>query len=113
MLARSHKEHYPPLGVETGQIFVVTEKGGRMPSYRDFEGFDGLLITGSMYDAHGNNQWILDLLHLLEGKSDARHCVNAWQNYGPRNPTSTSRVCVSATSSSPVCWVQKSPTRPR
>ena len=71
------KEHHPPLGVETDQIFVVTEQGGRMPKYRDFEGFDGLLITGSMYDAHGNNQWILDLLHLLEGKSDARHCVGA------------------------------------
>lgn len=62
------KEHHPPLGVETDQVFVVTEQGGRMPKYSDFEGFDGLLITGSMYDAHGNDQWILDLLEVLRGE---------------------------------------------
>jgi hypothetical protein len=26
----------------------------------------GLLITGSVYDAHGNNEWILKLLELLK-----------------------------------------------
>lgn len=62
------KEHHPPLGVETDQVFVVTEQGGRMPKVSDFDGFDGLLITGSMYDAHGSNQWILDLLQLLKGE---------------------------------------------
>ncbi|CAG9993533.1 unnamed protein product [Clonostachys byssicola] len=59
------KEHHPPLGVETDQVFVVTEQGGRLPACDEFDGFDGLLITGSMYDAHGDNQWILDLLELL------------------------------------------------
>lgn len=61
------RDHHPPLGVETDQVFVVTEQGGRMPEYHEFDGFDGLLITGSMYDAHGDNQWILDLLELLKG----------------------------------------------
>ncbi|KAI1060782.1 hypothetical protein LB506_007343 [Fusarium annulatum] len=59
-------KHHPPLGVETEQIFVVTEEGGRMPKVEEFEGYDGLLITGSMYDAHGDNQWIHDLLDLLK-----------------------------------------------
>lgn len=59
--------HHPPLGVETDQVFIVTEEGGRMPKAEEFEGFDGLLITGSMYDAHGDNEWILDLLKLLKG----------------------------------------------
>ncbi|KAL4802574.1 class I glutamine amidotransferase-like protein [Aspergillus unguis] len=57
--------HHPPLGVETDQIFVVSEEGGRIPTAQEFEGFNGLLITGSVYDAHANNQWILDLLDLL------------------------------------------------
>ena len=66
--SKTGAEHHPPLGVETDQVFVVTEQGGRMPTFDEFEGYDGLLITGSMYDAHGNNPWILDLLRLLEGK---------------------------------------------
>ncbi|KAJ5582719.1 hypothetical protein N7535_001339 [Penicillium sp. DV-2018c] len=58
--------HHPPLGVETDQVFVVTEQGGRIPAVQDFDRFDGLLITGSVYDAHGNNEWILKLLELLK-----------------------------------------------
>ncbi|KAJ5135719.1 uncharacterized protein N7515_004997 [Penicillium bovifimosum] len=58
--------HHPPLGVETDQVFVVSEQGGHIPSVQDFDRFDGLLITGSVYDAHGNNEWILKLLELLK-----------------------------------------------
>ncbi|KAH7304078.1 class I glutamine amidotransferase-like protein [Stachybotrys elegans] len=60
------KKHHPPLGVETEQRFVVTSKGGTIPAVDDFDGYDGLLITGSRFDAHGNDQWILDLLELLK-----------------------------------------------
>lgn len=67
--SRAGEAHHPPLGIETDQEFVVTEQGGRMPSYDEFEGFDGLLITGSMFDAHGDNDWILQLLELLQGQS--------------------------------------------
>ncbi|KAK7432150.1 hypothetical protein QQZ08_001442 [Neonectria magnoliae] len=59
-------DHHPPLGVETEQVFVVTEEGGRMPKLEEFDLYDGLLITGSMYDAHADNPWILDLLQLLK-----------------------------------------------
>lgn len=67
--------HHPPLGIEVEQQFVVTEKGGKMPSYEQMEKYDGLLITGSVFDAHANNPWILELLDLLKGKS--RLCSRA------------------------------------
>jgi hypothetical protein len=35
-------------GVETDQVFVVSEQGGRIPTVQDFDRFDGLLITGSV-----------------------------------------------------------------
>lgn len=65
--SRAGGEHHPPIGVETGQEFVVTEKGGRMPKVDEFDDYDGLLITGSMYDAHGDDEWIIELLGLLKG----------------------------------------------
>ncbi|KAJ5128528.1 hypothetical protein N7448_002247 [Penicillium atrosanguineum] len=64
--AKAGRAHNPPLGVETDQVFVVSEQGGRIPTVKDFDRFDGLLITGSVYDAHGNNEWILELLELLK-----------------------------------------------
>jgi hypothetical protein len=66
--SKAGESHHPPLGVETDQVFVVTEQGGRIPKYEEFDGFDGLLITGSMFDAHGDNEWILQLLELLRGE---------------------------------------------
>jgi GMP synthase-like glutamine amidotransferase len=66
--SRAGSKHHPPLGVETEQVFVVTEEGGRMPKVEEFEEYDGLLITGSMYDAHGDNPWIHELLDLLKRK---------------------------------------------
>lgn len=66
--SKAGKDHHPRLGVETDQVFVVGDEGGRVPKYGEFEGFDGLLITGSMYDAHGDNEWILKLLELLRGE---------------------------------------------
>ncbi|KAJ5162646.1 uncharacterized protein N7500_004476 [Penicillium coprophilum] len=64
--AKAGRAHHPPVGVETDQVFVVTEKGGRIPTVDEFDRFDGLLITGSVYDAHANNEWILQLLDLLK-----------------------------------------------
>jgi len=57
--------HDPPLGIETDIRFVVTEKGGNVPKYDEFKDSHALLITGSVYDAHGDDPWILDLLQLL------------------------------------------------
>lgn len=60
-------EHDPPLGIDTDQVFVVEDKGGNVPKVEDFDGYQGVLITGSMYDAHGDNPWILKLLGVLKG----------------------------------------------
>ncbi|KAL2880307.1 hypothetical protein SGCOL_004356 [Colletotrichum sp. CLE4] len=59
-------EHDPPLGVDTDQKFVVEDKGGTVPTFEDFDSYQGVLITGSMYDAHGDNPWILKLLAVLQ-----------------------------------------------
>ncbi|KAK1580035.1 GMP synthase [Colletotrichum navitas] len=59
-------EHDPPLGIDTDQRFVVEEKGGKVPQFEDFDGYQGVLITGSMYDAHEDNPWILKLLDVLK-----------------------------------------------
>ncbi|ETS82658.1 hypothetical protein PFICI_04534 [Pestalotiopsis fici W106-1] len=63
--ATAGHNHDPPLGIETDQRFVVTERGGRVPRYDEFEDVHSILITGSVFDAHGNNEWILELLQLL------------------------------------------------
>ncbi|KAL0932356.1 gmp synthase [Colletotrichum truncatum] len=59
-------DHDPPLGVDTDQRFVVEEKGGKVPAFEEFDDYQGVLLTGSMYDAHGDNPWILKLLDVLK-----------------------------------------------
>jgi hypothetical protein len=61
--------HDPPLGIKTDTRYIVTEKGGTIPMYSEFEGFHALLITGSMYSATDDNPWILELLALLKGST--------------------------------------------
>jgi len=62
--------HDPPLGVETTMRFVVEDKEhreGSVPMLEELEGVHAVLITGSTYDAHGDEGWILKLLELLRG----------------------------------------------
>ncbi|KAL1297501.1 hypothetical protein AAFC00_005020 [Neodothiora populina] len=58
--------HTPPLEIETAMRFVVEPKGGSLPSLDDLTDVHAILITGSMYDAHGDDEWILKLLDLLK-----------------------------------------------
>ena len=119
--SKAGEAHHPPLAVETDQVFVVTEQGGQMPKKEEFEGYHGLLITGSMFDAHGNNQWILDLLTLLKGKAHSSHgphhkidteTLTSLQNYGYLGQISTSQASASGTNSSPAFSGVKSPRQP-
>jgi GMP synthase-like glutamine amidotransferase len=61
--------HDPPLGVETDMHYVV-ETGndpGHVPTIEEIpEDVRAIIISGSMYDAHGNDEWILKLMHLLQ-----------------------------------------------
>jgi hypothetical protein len=66
---KAGKNHSPPLGVEVDQRFVVEDKGGKIPSVEEFEGVKGILITGSTYDAYGDDEWILKLMELIKRES--------------------------------------------
>jgi hypothetical protein len=47
--------------------FVVESKGGRVPNVDELKDVHAILITGSMFDAHGDDEWILKLIKLLRG----------------------------------------------
>jgi hypothetical protein len=59
--------HDPPLGIETDTRYIVNATSSQMPKYSDFDDYDALLITGSVYNAYDNDPWIVDLLALLKG----------------------------------------------
>ena len=65
--------HDPPLGIETAMKFVVEPKGGKVPTVDELKDVHAILITGSMYDAHGDDEWILKLIKLLQGT--IRYCA--------------------------------------
>ncbi|KAK5029522.1 hypothetical protein LTS07_005984 [Exophiala sideris] len=64
------KIHDPPLTVETEMRYVVEDPPkhkGHVPTTSEIpEDISAILITGSMYDAHGDNPWILKLIELLQ-----------------------------------------------
>jgi GMP synthase-like glutamine amidotransferase len=64
------QEHSPPLRVTTSMHYVVNdpENGahGRVPEANEIpHTTHAILVTGSVYDAHGNEPWVLQLLDLL------------------------------------------------
>ncbi|APA05669.1 hypothetical protein SS1G_02004 [Sclerotinia sclerotiorum 1980 UF-70] len=70
LFKQAGKEHDPPLEIETEMHYVVDdpENGhyGHSPKVSDIDpSINAILITGSMYDAHGDNPWIKELLHFL------------------------------------------------
>ena len=76
LLKTAGDKHDPPLGIETVMRFVVEPKGGQVPTMEELQGIHAVLITGSMYDAHGNDEWILKLIKLLQGRVvDSSHDV--------------------------------------
>lgn len=61
--------HHPPLGIETDIHYVVEDSThpGHVPTIDEISpDTRAILITGSMYDAHGSNPWILKLMKLLQ-----------------------------------------------
>ena len=64
-------KHDPPLDVTTSLHYIVDDPrnghGGHVPDISEIpESTTSILITGSMYDAHGNDAWIMQLLELLK-----------------------------------------------
>jgi GMP synthase-like glutamine amidotransferase len=61
--------HDPPLGVETDMHYVVEDGDdpGHVPTIDEIpDDVRAIIISGSMYDAHGKDPWILKLMHLLQ-----------------------------------------------
>lgn len=65
----------PPIDTQVTPCYVVgnndpsLEEDGRLPEVSELGGYDGVLITGSKYDAHGDNLWILKLMEWIQGLS--------------------------------------------
>ncbi|GAB1732216.1 hypothetical protein NU195Hw_g8001t1 [Hortaea werneckii] len=64
------QNHDPPLGIDVDMHYVVDDpakgKHGHVPKFEDIPGdVRAVLITGSLYDAHGNDPWIQDLRSLI------------------------------------------------
>ena len=66
---RAAEVHDPPLTVECDMRFVVEDKGGEIPPVGEFEGYNGVLLTGSLYDAHQEGGWVERLMERLKGES--------------------------------------------
>ena len=66
LFSKAGKEHSPPLEIETTMTYVVEDEGGKVPAVSDIgDDVHAILLTGSMYDAHSDDAWILKLLDLI------------------------------------------------
>lgn len=62
------EEHDPKLGIETVMMYAVEPDGGRIPSAGEIgKDIHAILITGSVYDAHSDEAWVMKLLYLIQG----------------------------------------------
>jgi len=67
LFKKAGENHDPKLGVETVMQYVVEDDGGRVPTPEEItEDIHAILITGSVYDAHGDDSWILKLMELIK-----------------------------------------------
>ncbi|PSN59497.1 class I glutamine amidotransferase-like protein [Corynespora cassiicola Philippines] len=61
------EEHDPKLGIETMMQYIVEPDGGAIPKPEEItDDIHAILITGSVYDAHGDDPWIHKLMDLIK-----------------------------------------------
>lgn len=70
LFTKAGAEHDPPLSVKTSMHYIVddpdNDKHGNVPTASEIpKNVHAILITGSVYDAHGDDKWVLQLLDLL------------------------------------------------
>lgn len=59
-------DHKPSLGIETVIRYIIEDKGGSVPKPEEIgDDIHAILITGSVYDAHSNVDWIVKLMDLI------------------------------------------------
>lgn len=66
LMTKAGNAHDPPLEVETIMKFVVESEGGKIPDKKDLDDIHAVLITGSRYDAHGDDAWIKKLVTWIQ-----------------------------------------------
>lgn len=68
LLKKAGDAHKPSLGVETAMQYVVESDGGSIPTLEEIgDDTHAILITGSCWDAHGDDEWIHKLMKLIKG----------------------------------------------
>lgn len=66
LLSRAGEAHTPKLAIETVMQYVVEPNGGKIPAKEEItEDIHAILITGSVWDAHGEDEWIHKLMDLI------------------------------------------------
>ncbi|KAK5958813.1 hypothetical protein OHC33_000656 [Knufia fluminis] len=71
LFTKAGAEHKPPLKITTSDHYIVDDPDnkhyGHVPAASEIpESCHAILITGSMYDAHGDDKWVHQLLDLLK-----------------------------------------------
>jgi GMP synthase-like glutamine amidotransferase len=73
LLKKAGDQHEPSLGIETAMQYVVEPEGGAIPKLEEIgDDIHAILITGSCWDAHGDDPWIHKLMQLIRGKHNHR-----------------------------------------
>ncbi|KAL6702479.1 hypothetical protein ACN47E_001634 [Coniothyrium glycines] len=68
LLSRAGEAHDPKLGIETVMQYVVEPEGGVVPTVEEIgDDIHAILITGSCWDAHGDDEWVLKLMKFIRG----------------------------------------------
>ncbi|KAF2009886.1 class I glutamine amidotransferase-like protein [Aaosphaeria arxii CBS 175.79] len=67
LFVKAGEEHDPKLGIETVMQYVVEPDGGKIPKKEEIgDDVHAILITGSVYDAHGDDEWVMKLMDLIK-----------------------------------------------
>jgi hypothetical protein len=109
LLVRAGDAHDPQLGIETIMQYIVEPDGGRVPDHSDIpKDLHAILITGSEWDAHGDDEWIHKLMEFIKCMSfpsqqyipQPQYVTDRPQTSGPTAPTSASPASALGTRSS-------------
>lgn len=96
----------PPVQVETSSYYVVGDEAEYPES---LEGVDAILLTGSKFDAHGNDDWIHKLISFTRGLVLFFFSRSNSQMSGRTILKSNFREFVLAINFYRECWAVKSP----
>lgn len=111
LFSKAGQDHDPPLEIETLMKFIVEPEGGKLPTAEEVGEVDAVLITGSNYDAHGDDEWILKLIERIRSMfilSLQSVIANEGQRCGRKSQTFDFLGFASVTKSFAVLWVQQS-----